>query len=393
MRVAVNGWFLSHLRTGSGQYTHYLIQALLALPDAPVLTLVVPAGAEADALLPGGVALESVVVPSMWRGPLRKIWFEQIGFPRACERLGVDVAHVPYWGSPLRSPVPVIVTIHDLIPLILPAYHGGPLNRLYTGLVSASAGGASAILTDSDASRADIMRRLGSPPERVTTVYLAAAPQFVARGPGTLIDKAIEKGVREKYGVSEWYVFYVGGFDVRKNLDTLLRAYTYVLEGMGDTFPLVIAGKLPGKESRLFPDIKQAMRHYKLAEDEVLFIGEVDDGDLPALYRQAECFVYPSRYEGFGLPPLEAMSCGTPVVTTQTSSLPEIVGDAGFLVEPDDARKMAGAILAVLVNDDLAQDLRQRGLAQARRFSWQRTAQETLTVYQRVLAGTTPKTN
>ena len=173
---------------------------------------------------------------------------------------------------------------------------------------------------------------------------------------------------------------------MRKNLDTLLRAYTFVLRGVGDAFPLVLAGRLPQGESPRFPDVRAMLDRYGLQEGEVQFIGEVDEADKATLYRQADCFVYPSRYEGFGLPILEAMACGTPVVAANTSSLPEVAGEAGYLIAPDDARSMAGAILAVLVQEEFAEELRLAGLAQARNFSWLKTARETLAVYQQTIS-------
>jgi len=383
MHIAMNGWFLDRPHTGSGQYARRLVEALLALADRPRLALVVPEGMALNA--PPGTHLERVSMPGGLGGHLAKVWFEQVGFPRACARLGADVAHVPYWGGPLRSPLPLVVTIHDLIPLLLPAYRGGALARLYTGLVAAAARGAAGVLTDSEASRADIIHHLGIAGERVRTVYLAAGPEYAARGGGSPVDQAIEKGVREKYGLGEWYVLYLGGFDARKNLDTLLRAYTFVLDGVGDYFPLALAGRMPERGSARFPDVRGMLKRYGLVEGrEVLLTGEVAEADKPSLYRGAACFVYPSRYEGFGLPPLEAMACGTPVVAAEAASVPEVVGDGGYLVPPDDARKMAGAILAVLVQEELAEDLRRKGLAQARRFSWERTAKETLEVLRRV---------
>jgi glycosyltransferase involved in cell wall biosynthesis len=385
MHVALNGWFLDQPHTGSGQYTRRLVEGLLALDDAPRLALVVPQGTPIQA--PPDASLVETPLPGAVGRRLGKVWFEQVGFPRACRQLAVDVAHVPYWGGPLRSPVPVVVTIHDLITLLLPDYRGGPLSRLYTALVAASARGAAAVLTDSEASRADIVRHLGIPPQRVQTIYLAAGPDYVPRGGASPVDRAIEKGVREKYGLGRWYVLYLGGFDPRKNLDTLLRAYTWVVDGIGDYFPLALAGR----GSERLPGLRAALQRYGLEEgSEVRFIGEVDEADKPALYRGAACFVYPSRYEGFGLPPLEAMACGTPVVAADAASLPEVVGDAAYLVPPGDARQMAAAILAVLVQEDLAEELRRKGLAQAGRFSWRATAQATLDAYRRAAGDPSP---
>jgi glycosyltransferase involved in cell wall biosynthesis len=313
------------------------------------------------------------------RGHIAKVLFEQIGFPRAAREVKADLAHVPYWGGPLRSPVPVAVTIHDLIPFLLPEYRGGALARLYTSLVAASARGVAAVITDSEASRRDIMTHLALDPARVSAIPLAAGPEFHP-------DQAsrLDEDIRQKYHLPDDYVLYLGGYDVRKNLPVLLKAYTYIRDGVGDSIPLALAGRLPDAITPRFTDVRPLIQQMNLS-DVVRLIGWVDEEDKPALYRMAACFAYPSRYEGFGLPVLEAMACGTPVVGADATSLPEIVGDAGFLVAPDDARHMAGAILATLVQEDLAADLRKRALARAAQFSWTRTALETQAVYRSIL--------
>ncbi len=285
---------------------------------------------------------------------------------------------MPYWGGPLSSPVPVVVTIHDLIPMLLPEYRGGPLARLYTGLVAASARGAAAIITNSEASKADILARLGIPAERVRVVPLAAGADYQPAA------AALDAAVRQKYDLPPDYVLYLGGYDVRKNLHTLLKAYTYVRDGLGDQVPLVLAGRLPEKRSARFADVSRLVEEMNLG-DVVRPIGWIDEGDKPALYRMARCFVFPSLYEGFGLPLLEAMACGTPVVASSASSLPEIVGEAGFSVDPRDARHLAGAIMAILNQDELARDLGQKALVRAREFSLARTIAETLSVYEQAL--------
>lgn len=374
MHVAINAWFWDRPDTGSGQYVRRLVAALGEAAPHLRVTLVAPRGVAVE---PPGASVSVVEAPLRGRGHWGKLRFEQQSFPRIAGEIGADIAHVPYWGAPLRSPAPIVVTIHDLIPLVLPEYRGGVLGRLYTSLVATTARGAAAVITDSEASQADILARLELPAERVHAIPLAAGEAYHPR-PG----QPAHAAVREKYGLPPEFVLYLGGYDVRKNVHTLLKAYTYVRDGLGDAYPLVLAGRLPQGSSARFTDVERLISAMSLG-DAVRTIGWVDDGDAPALYRMAACFAFPSRYEGFGLPVLEAMSCGTPVVAADAASLLEIVGDAGFLVPPDDARQMAGAILATLNQGEVAAQMRERGLQRAGQFSWARTAEQTLRVYER----------
>ncbi len=369
LHAAINAWFWDRPDTGSGQYTRRLVEHLLKIETPPQLTLIAPQGWEIEP--PAGVNVEFVALRG--KGHLAKVRFEQQDFPRLAAQVRADVAHVPYWGAPLRSPVPLVVTVHDLIPLIVPAYRGGFLARLYTGLVAASARGANAVITDSDASQDDILKHLQINPERLFAVPLAAAESYQPQT-GSLVDM----GIRKKYDLPPEYILYLGGYDVRKNIQMLLRAFAYVIKG--HDIPLVLAGRLPETITPRLTDVKALITELGL-EDHVQVIGWIDEADKPALYRMASVFIYPSLYEGFGLPVLEAMSCGTPVVGLARSSVPEIVGDAGFLVEPDDVRHMAGSILSILVQPDLAAELRQKGLARAAGFNWQSTAHKTFAVY------------
>ena len=173
MRIAINGWFLGHAGTGSGQYLDGLLRHMPEVAPEHQFLLVAPS--DVSRVTFPGLQLEYLSVESQcWRSNLGKVLFEQVVFPRACRRWGADVAHVPYWGSPLWRPVPTVVTVHDLIPLLLPAYRGSLPVRLYTRLVAASAKRAAAVLTDSLSSKDDIQTHLGIPPERVSCIYLAA---------------------------------------------------------------------------------------------------------------------------------------------------------------------------------------------------------------------------
>jgi glycosyltransferase involved in cell wall biosynthesis len=298
-----------------------------------------------------------------------------VSFPRACRRLGADLAHVPYWGSPLSPTVPTLVTIYDIIPLLLPAYRGNALVQAYTGLVQSAAAQAALILTDSEASKRDIVTHLDLPQERVRVVYLAVNP---ALSPHPAPDDA---AIRAHYGLPDEYVLYLGRFDVRKNLVGLLQAWTFAEEPLGAfDIPLVIAGHLP-QHSAFAPDPRQIAQALEINPQTLRFPGPIQEAHKPAVCRGALCFLFTSRYEGFGLPPLEALSCGVPVVGSDASSIPEIVGDAGILAHPDDARGIAGALIAVATDPRLRDQLCQRALAQAARFSWEKAARQTLQAY------------
>ncbi|MBP6787006.1 MAG: glycosyltransferase family 4 protein [Candidatus Promineofilum sp.] len=378
MHVAFNATFWDRPHTGSGQYTRQLVTHLRRLAPDVTLTLVYPQ-------LPGGRPPEGVpdgvgvyVVP-LRPGHVGKVLFEQRGFPDACRRLEATVAHVPYFGPPLRSPAPLVVTVHDLTTLLVPEYRRGLGARLYNALVSAAARGADHVLTDSLASRDDILTHLGLAERDVTVVYLGVGPEYTPRAGNSLVDMA----VRRKYDLPDFYVLYLGGYETHKNVVTLLNAYTYVAGALGEEYPLLLAGRKPDGTSAAFPDYDGLIERAGLSRF-VRWIGYVDEADKPLLYRGAEVFAFPSRHEGFGLPPLEAMACGTPVVVGDSGSLPEVIGPAGFAIDPDDARGMAGAIIALVMDEQQAAELRRAGPQQAAQFTWERTARETLDVYKRV---------
>jgi glycosyltransferase involved in cell wall biosynthesis len=191
--------------------------------------------------------------------------------------------------------------------------------------------------------------------------------------------------IRARYGLPERYALYLGGFDVRKNVATALLTYRWAGPTIGETCPLVIAGRLPERDSPFAPHPRRLIREQGIDERHVHFIGFVAEADKPALYRGAVVFIFPSRYEGFGLPPLEALACGTPVVGSNASSIPEVVGSAGVLLPPDDAEGMAGALIQLAIDEDFRTEMSHRALAQAVQFSWERTARETLAAYREVL--------
>jgi glycosyltransferase involved in cell wall biosynthesis len=379
MHLAINAYFWNRPDIGSGQYTRQLVYQLDQLVSDLDITLVYPlrVGDPAPQGVPAQVKVEYV---PMRAGHLGKVYFEQVSFPRTCRAIGADIAHVPYWGSPLHSPVPIAVTVHDLTTQLVREYRRGLNARLYNALVSASARAAGHIVTDSQASKRDIVKHLAILERDVSPIYLAASPSY---SPET--DLLLDMAILKKYDLPDFYVLYLGGYEIHKNVTTLLMAYTYVTQALGEDYPLVLAGKRPVKASNHFPDYDALIVQLDL-QNHIHWAGYIEEDDKPALYRGASSFAFVSRHEGFGLPPLEAMACGVPVVTSNCSSLPEVIGDAGFVLDPDDERQIGGSIIATIVQEDLAAELKQKGLAQAANFSWEKTATETLMVYDRLFS-------
>lgn len=379
MHIAFNGWFWDQPHTGSGQYLRGLLHGLRrAAPDLQ-MTLVLPPHHTAAADLPRDVSLATTAGPG---GKPGKVWFEQRAFPQMAGRVRADIAHVPYWAPPLASPVPLVTSILDVIPLAIPDYARGVGARLYTALATAAARGSAHTITLSQASKADIVRYIGLPEASITPTYLAADEAYHPR-----LGAERDAEVRARYDLPDQFVLYLGGFDVRKNVNQLLLAYTYVGQAEGDNIPLVIAGREPAwGTTPIFPDLRRYAADLNIT-DYVRWIGYIEEADKPALYRLASVFAYPSLYEGFGLPVLEAMACGTPVVANDIPALAEMVGDGAFLVETGSARAMAGAIIALLLQRPFRDSMVNQGLARATHFSWRKTARETLAVYERVLQG------
>jgi glycosyltransferase involved in cell wall biosynthesis len=261
--------------------------------------------------------------------------------------------------------------------MVLPAYRGSILVRAYTALAAQSARRADAIIADSECSQRDIVARLKIDPARVRVVYLAADARF-----RPMDDAAQIEIVRRKYALPEKYLLYLGGYDQRKNVRVIIQAFARAPELYRAGYRLALAGVNLGRgDSDFFPDPRRFARAAELPNDAICYVGWVDEADKPALYAGAAVFLYPSLYEGFGLQPLEAMACGTPVICANASSLPEVVGDAARTLPPDDVDAWAGALHALLRDPLRRATMRLQGMYQARKFSWTRCAAETLAIY------------
>ncbi len=383
MRIALNGIFFDRPTTGSGQYLRALLPALARRDLENEYIVVVPeddlVGAEVRAL--NDISPRAFLYPERaslirFNENLGKVWFEQMAFSNVCLRERVALAHVPYFAPPLSPATRTVVTIHDLIPMILPLYRGSFLIRMYTQLVAAAARRAGAIIADSECSKRDIVGRLGIDPARVHVIYLAADARY-----RPISDSAALAAIPRKYVLPEKFLLYLGGFDQRKNVRVILEAFALLPEIYKEGYRLVLAGVMLGADSEFFPDPRRIAREAGLADDAIRFIGWVAEEDKPALYARATAFLFPSLYEGFGLPPLEAMACGTPVICSDAASLPEVVGDAALTAGSGSPLAWAEAIRALVNDEARRREMRERGIAQAMKFSWARAAEETLAVY------------
>lgn len=348
---------------GIGRYTTELLAALRAAGVPPT---VLNAGRSPE---PGVVSLRGArLLPGL-------LSVGQLAIAREARRHGLELVHDPTGAMPLMlTGARRVATIHDVIPYIYPATSSRLDWLIYRVWLPMAVRSLNAVITDSECSRCDILRYLSVQSEVVTVIPIAASPRYRPLSPAECAPALA------RYGVTEPYILYVGSVEPRKNLVRLIEAFA-CLRDHASAYRLVIVGARRWKTTPIFATVTRLG-----LEPHVSFTGYVDEADLPALYASAALFVFPSLYEGFGLPVLEAMACGTPVVTANTSSLPEVAGDAALLVNPLDVDAISAAMLRVLVDPALAADLRERGLARARQFSWERTARETLAVYERVLA-------
>jgi glycosyltransferase involved in cell wall biosynthesis len=304
---------------------------------------------------------------------VRKRW-ENAG--RHKEKLlgGIDLLHSTAYTMPLLPRLPVIVTIHDLSFFVYPQHHTEANYQFVTRNVHQAARRASFIIADSESTKRDIMRFLHVPEERIEVIYLAAGDGFdEKRYPETIAQ------IKNKYRIKKPYFFAVGSIEPRKNLTSALISFKALTETKKIDYQFVVAGGKGWKNEAFF----QVSRKLSLGEHLVL-TGYVPEEDLPALYQGAEVFVYPSLYEGFGLPVLEAMSSGTPVITSNASSLPEAAGDAALLVNPKETFDLYKAMEALVMDPALRAELKEKGLKQSKKFTWEKTALETLEIYRKV---------
>jgi glycosyltransferase involved in cell wall biosynthesis len=362
MRLGVDGRELRPgVRTGIGRYLGEVLRA--ASREGWSCVVYGDGGARLDPPLPG---VGFTVLDAPWTP-----WWDQVTLPRALARDGVTVFLSPYYKGPLSAPCPVVLTIHDLYFIEYPGRRRPVYDAVMTRMARLYAARAAAIVADSEYSKRSILTRLGVGGAKVSVIPVALGAEF-KRVPPT-------ESLRTRYGVPSSYILYVGNFKPHKNLVRLIRAFARLSAAQRARHTLVLAGG--DREGR--PEL-EALALAEGVRDRIVFPGRIDDEDLPALYSGAAVFVLPSLEEGFGLPALEAMACGAPVVTSNRAALPEVVADAGLLFDAEREAEIAAALERVLTDPGLADDLRRRALARAGLYTPSRTSGRVLALLREV---------
>ncbi|CAN5343064.1 glycosyltransferase family 1 protein [soil metagenome] len=373
MLIGIDGIPLGAPKTGIGHYTFELARTLAALDPANEYELISPStasAAEAAKGVPLPSNLQTVHRPA---NRLRKHWWT-IGLPLYAGRRGLSLFHGTNYSIPLWNRCPTVVTIHDLSLLLHSATHQEHLVRRGRLRLPIMVKTATKIISDSASVKREICEHFGVPAKKITVVPLAPRRAFHP------VAAAESAEALQRLGVELEFILFVGTVEPRKNLLTLVRAFDELLRHTDARPQLVIAGQKGWLTEELFALVEQSG-----LKERILFTGYVSDEDLRALYSACRACVYPSLYEGFGLPPLEAMACGAPVITSRIPVIMETVGEAARLVNPKDAPALAQSLAEVLRDENERQRLSRAGLERAAQFTWEQTARLTLDVYEEVL--------
>jgi glycosyltransferase involved in cell wall biosynthesis len=374
MKIAIDVRTVLPNRSGVGNYVLHLVQNLRQVDPGPIYYFLAQ---KKNLSLLGNLAREQnplLTIFSHENHPLSDFW-EHFILPIRLKRMGINVFHGPASLIPFRkNHCGLIVTIHDLVaflfPETIPLKYGAYMRYLLRQAVKR----ADKIIAVSYHTKKDLIQILKVPSEKIVVIHEAPSPIFYPYD-----KKEAQVRLKQRYGITKKFIYHLGNIEPRKNLIVLLEAFTRVCQDLGDEYQLVVSGQ----KGWLTRSLSHFLINYP-AKDQVLFTGYVPMEDIPLFMNGAELFVFPSLYEGFGLPVLEAMSCGTPVISSNRSSIPEIVGLAGVLVDPTDIRELADSIIGLLRNPEEKMRLSQLGKEQSARFSWDEVARKTLDVYRSV---------
>jgi glycosyltransferase involved in cell wall biosynthesis len=366
MHIVIDGRMISN--TGIGRWLQNVVGHLARIKSDHKITVLVNRDSEQVR------SFHLQTSPLQYSTPIYSIR-EQIILPLQLGSEHPDVVHFPNFNVPLVQRIPLVLTLCDLIYYIYPQACPSWIGHQYARfMIRAAAKKARRIITLSEHSKRDLILHLGCPPEKIVVVHPAIDSEvFHPQDPASI------EAVKQKFGIQRPYLFYTGNHEPRKNLERLVCAFRRLPNRRN--FHLVLGGRIGRRRQEFYDGIADLV-----ATGEVILSGEIPESDLSAMYSGAELFVFPSEYEGFGLPPLEAMATGVPVACSGTTSLPEVVGDAAVLFDPGSTGKMAAAMTRVLNSKQLASELREKGFERVRRFSWASAAQQIMRIYEQAAA-------
>jgi glycosyltransferase involved in cell wall biosynthesis len=372
MRIGLDYTSALRQRAGIGRYTRGIVGALADLDHSNQYTLIAPRDAGALPAVPANMRVQRLPLTD-W---LLTIAWHRLRLPLYVDLFTgpLDIFHSPDFVLPPVRRAHAIVTVHDLSFLRYPECAARGLVAYLSSVVPRSLRRADLILADSSWTRQDLVTMLGMPADKISVVPAGVGPEY-----RPVADQSALEVVRRRYDLPRRFILHVGTLEPRKNLVRLIEALHSIAKQEPETCLVLVGGK-----GWLYDDIFASVERLGLS-GKVTFPGFIAEADLPAVYNLATVFAYPSLYEGFGIPPLEAMACGVPVVCSNSSSLPEVVGDAALFVEPTDTAALAGALLRALNDEPLRQTLRQCGFERVRLFSWPAAARKLLTAYESLL--------
>ncbi|MBS5823588.1 MAG: glycosyltransferase family 4 protein [Clostridium argentinense] len=358
--------------TGIGTYTYQLINSLNNIDLANEYLLFTVENYNSQINFKNNFSLSPIKKsnsPNFW---------DEVNIPNVLDNKNIDIYHVPQngVGLPIKKKCPFIITLHDTIPIHMPETVGDRYLEIFSTKMKSIIENSDGIITVSEFSKEDIAKDFNYPKEKIFVTYLASEDIYKP------IDKVISASmIKKQYSLPSDYILYVGGFSPRKNILGLIKAYSKLPNNIKERHKLVIAGN----KGKSYPIYKKCAEDYNV-DNNVIFPGFISMEYMPYLYNAASLFVYPSFYEGFGLPPIEAMACGIPVIAANATSIPEILEDAAILFNPNDIDELQDKLYELLMNENIRQNIIHKGFIKNNSLSWEKTALDTLKAYKSILS-------
>jgi glycosyltransferase involved in cell wall biosynthesis len=372
MNVGILSWMIDRKRTGVNNYLYNLIKNMIVNGKADEISLIHYEKSDD----PIYSKVNDIIIPEK---PLKLT--SALGIPQAVKNADIDILHVPvHWYNQItpfvfNRKIKKVLTVHDLTPILFPEMHTRETNLTWRSSFKFIKNRTNIMICVSESTKTDCVKLLNIPEKRLRVIPLSADEQYKP----LKNKKQIHDELKQEYNIDFPFILFVGTLEKRKNVPTLIKSF-YKLKKSKVDHKLVVVGGKGWKYTKIFDLIEELN-----LKNEVIFTDYVSDEYLVKLYNAADLFVYPSLYEGFGLPPLEAMACGCPVITSNTSSLPEVVGDAGIMIDPNDINSLTESMLKILTNNQLREEMSKKSLERAKMFSWKKTAKETWNVYEDVV--------